>query len=144
MRSFHVNRLALSEHKIAVILLAAGSSTRMIGARSKLLLHMPDGKSILSHAVANALALRPLCVVVVVRPDLPALLESLDGLPVTSGPPSDWNFTRAISGCQQTSRSCSRFFLAGPTAQEGRARRANEGKNGGVAVQDAVSSPNAR
>ena len=82
MRSFHVNRLALSEHKIAVILLAAGSSTRMIGARSKLLLHMPDGKSILSHAVANALALDPLCVIVVVRPDLPALLEPLDGLPV--------------------------------------------------------------
>jgi molybdenum cofactor cytidylyltransferase len=58
----------------------------MIGARSKLLLHMPDGKSILSHAVANALALGPLCVVVVVRPDLPGLLASLDGLPVVSVP----------------------------------------------------------
>ena len=86
MRSFHVNRLALSEHKIAVILLAAGSSTRMIGALPKLLLHMPDGKSILSHAAANALALSPLCVVVVVRPDLPALLDSLDELPVVSVP----------------------------------------------------------
>ncbi len=56
----------------------------MIGARPKLLLHMADGKSILSHAVANALALDPLCVVVVVRPDLPALLETLDGLPIVS------------------------------------------------------------
>ena len=52
----------------------------------KLLLPMLDGKSILSHAVANALALVPLCVIVVVRPDLPALLESLDGLPVVSVP----------------------------------------------------------
>lgn len=58
----------------------------MIGVRSKLLLHMPDGKSILSHAAANALALGPLCVVVVVRPDLPGLLEPLDGLPVVSVP----------------------------------------------------------
>jgi molybdenum cofactor cytidylyltransferase len=58
----------------------------MIGTLPKLLLHMPDGRSILSHAAANALALGPLCVVVVVRPDLPALLESLDGLPVMSVP----------------------------------------------------------
>jgi molybdenum cofactor cytidylyltransferase len=50
----------------------------------KLLLHMPDGKSILAHALANALDLRPLCVVVVVRPDLPELLEALDSLPVVS------------------------------------------------------------
>ena len=58
----------------------------MIGPLPKLLLPMPDGQSILSHAAANALALHPLCVVVVVRPDLPALLDSLDGLPVVSVP----------------------------------------------------------
>lgn len=58
----------------------------MIGVRSKLLLQLPDGKSVLSHAVANALALDPLCVVVVVRPDLPGLLDVLDGLPVVSVP----------------------------------------------------------
>jgi molybdenum cofactor cytidylyltransferase len=56
----------------------------------KLLLHLPDGKSILAHALANALALGPLCIVVVVRPDLPALLDSLDGLPVVSVPNSHY------------------------------------------------------
>ncbi|MEP6774275.1 MAG: nucleotidyltransferase family protein [Chloroflexota bacterium] len=65
-------------------MLAAGSSTRMKRGLPKLLLHMPDGRSILAHALANALALGPLGIIVVVRPDLPALLESLDGLPVTS------------------------------------------------------------
>jgi molybdenum cofactor cytidylyltransferase len=54
----------------------------MGGSLSKLLLSMPDGRSILAHAVTNALSLRPLEVVVVVRPDLPALVDTLSGLPV--------------------------------------------------------------
>lgn len=86
MRSSPVNSFALAEHKIGVILLAAGCGARMGGALPKLLLPMPDGRPILSHAVANALSLRPSDVVVVVRPDLPGLLAALDGLPVKSVP----------------------------------------------------------
>ena len=86
MRSFHVNRLALSEHKIAVVLLAAGSSTRMIGASPKTAFaHARRQINTLSRGCKRPCS-GPLCVVVVVRPDLPGLLESLDGLPVVSVP----------------------------------------------------------
>lgn len=57
----------------------------------KLLLpHPADGASLLRHAVAGVLALGPVEVVVVVRPDLPALGEALAGLPVRVVPNPDF------------------------------------------------------
>lgn len=72
---------ALKDHRIAVIVLAAGRGIRMRQA-SKLLLPLADGKTLLQHSVENALALRPAETLVVVRPDLPELEQSLDDLPV--------------------------------------------------------------
>ena len=71
----------LSDHNIAVVLLAAGRGSRM-GAAPKLLLPLHDGLPVLRHSTCNALALHPTEVIVVVRPDLPALAEALEGLPV--------------------------------------------------------------
>jgi len=70
------------EAGIAAVLLAAGRSSRM-GAESKLLLpHPADQRPLLWHAAQSVLALGLLEVVVVVRPDLPALVEALAELPV--------------------------------------------------------------
>ncbi len=66
---------------VAVVVLAAGRSSRM-GAQHKLLLPWRDGEPILRHVVSGALALGPLEVVVVVRPDMFALAGALAGLPV--------------------------------------------------------------
>jgi molybdenum cofactor cytidylyltransferase len=49
----------------------------------KLLLPLADGRSVLRHAAENALALVPSEIIVVVRPDLPAVQESLEGLSVS-------------------------------------------------------------
>ena len=66
----------------AAVLLAAGRSSRM-GAESKLLLpHPADQRPLLWHAAQSVLALGLMEVLVVVRPDLPALAEALAGLPV--------------------------------------------------------------
>jgi molybdenum cofactor cytidylyltransferase len=77
----------LSDHHISIILLAAGLGTRMAGAGTpKLLLPMAGGQPIVRHAVQGALALGPEELVVVVRPDLPAIEEALSGLPVRCVP----------------------------------------------------------
>jgi len=77
----------LSDHHISIIVLAAGLGTRMAAAgKSKLLLPMADGQPILRHAVQGALALGPEELVVVVRPDIPAIQEALSGLPVRCVP----------------------------------------------------------
>ena len=52
----------------------------------KLLLPLADGRSVLRHAVGNALALAPCEVIVVVRPDLPDTQASLEGLVVSCIP----------------------------------------------------------
>src|SRR5438874_6014372 len=61
----------LSDHRIAIVMLAAGEGRRM-GTRSspgaKLLLPLADGRPIVAHAAGNALALGPSELVVVVRP----------------------------------------------------------------------------
>ncbi len=77
MCSSSVNTFPLSTHNIAVVLLAAGSSKRMGGPTSKLLLPLKDGKPLISHSIENALSLEPLEMVVVVRPDLLPQIESL-------------------------------------------------------------------
>jgi CTP:molybdopterin cytidylyltransferase MocA len=72
---------------ISIIILAAGRSTRMGGAQpSKLLLPWRDGKPIVWHTVQNALSLRPYEVIVVVRPDLPEMLDALRDLSVRCMP----------------------------------------------------------
>jgi molybdenum cofactor cytidylyltransferase len=70
---------------IGVIVLAAGRGSRM-GATPKLLLPLQDGRPIIRHAVSNVLEWNPSQVVVVVRPDLPAIEEALVDLPVTCVP----------------------------------------------------------
>ncbi|HEX9989294.1 MAG TPA: nucleotidyltransferase family protein [Chloroflexia bacterium] len=70
---------------IGVVVLAAGRGSRM-GATPKLLLPLQDGRPIIRHAVSNALSWNPSEVIVVVRPDLPAILEALADLPLTCVP----------------------------------------------------------
>jgi molybdenum cofactor cytidylyltransferase len=55
-------------------------------AQSKLLLPWRDGRTILWHAARNALELKPLEVLVVVRPDLPELEGALADLPIQCVP----------------------------------------------------------
>jgi molybdenum cofactor cytidylyltransferase len=76
---------ALKDHHIAAIVLAAGRGTRM-GEAPKMLLPLSDGKTLLRHSVENALALQPAETLVVVRPDLPQLTVSLEGLSVRCVP----------------------------------------------------------
>jgi len=72
---------------LAILILAAGLGRRMgDAARPKLLLPWHDGKPILWHTVRNALSLELGEVIVVVRPDLPEMLEALRDLPVRCVP----------------------------------------------------------
>jgi molybdenum cofactor cytidylyltransferase len=81
---------AWHEASIAAVLLAAGRSSRM-GAESKLLLpHPVDKQPLLRHAAQSVLALGLIDVVVVVRPDLPALAAALAGLRVRIVPNNDY------------------------------------------------------
>jgi molybdenum cofactor cytidylyltransferase len=78
------------ESGIAAVLLAAGRSSRM-GAGSKLLLpHPGDQRPLLWHAVQSVLALGLVEVLVVVRPDLPALAAAITELPVRIVPNPDY------------------------------------------------------
>lgn len=81
--------LNLAAAHVAVVVLAAGRSSRM-GAQHKLLLPWRDGEPILRHVVSRALALGPLEVVVVVRPDMFALAGALAGLPVRTVGNPQW------------------------------------------------------
>jgi len=75
--------MGLSDHQISLVLLAAGRGTRMGDASiPKLLLPLAGGQPIVRHAGENALALEPTEIIVVVRPDLPAIEKALTGLPV--------------------------------------------------------------
>src|SRR5258705_2621837 len=74
--------LDLAALGIAAVVLAAGRSRRM-GDQNKLLLPWRDGEPIVRHVALAALAVRPLEVVVVVRPDLFDLAGALAGLPVS-------------------------------------------------------------
>src|SRR5687768_1737108 len=79
----------LSSLGIAVVILAAGRGTRM-GGEAKLLLPMPGGTPLLRRTVEAAAALQPSDLVVVVRPDLPALTSALSGLPARCVPNSSY------------------------------------------------------
>src|SRR5437762_7022386 len=72
---------SLANNSIAIIVLAAGRGQRM-GAQPKLLLPVADGELMIWHVARDALALGPLEVVMVVRPDLPEIAGALGGLPV--------------------------------------------------------------
>jgi molybdenum cofactor cytidylyltransferase len=77
----------LLTNSISILILAAGRGTRMGDSqRSKLLLPWRDGKPILWHTINNALNLEPREVVVVVRPDLPEMVDALYELPVRCVP----------------------------------------------------------
>lgn len=81
---------AWQETGIAAVLLAAGRSSRM-GAGSKLLLpHPVDKQPLLWHAAQSVLALELREVLVVVRPDLPALAAALAELPVRIVPNAEY------------------------------------------------------
>jgi molybdenum cofactor cytidylyltransferase len=72
---------------ISILILAAGRSTRMGDPHlPKLLLPWRGGKPILWHTANNALNLEPHEVVVVMRPDLPEMVEALRDLPVRCVP----------------------------------------------------------
>jgi molybdenum cofactor cytidylyltransferase len=84
-RGVQTKMLPLSN--ISIIILAAGRGTRMGSAHpSKLLLPWRDGKPILWHTVQSALSLGPGEVIVVVRPDLPEMVEALSDLPIRCVP----------------------------------------------------------
>ena len=77
----------LSDHHIAIILLAAGRGMRMgTDSPPKLLLPLEDGRPIVCHAAEGALALEPSELIVVVRPDLPAVGAALAGLSLVCVP----------------------------------------------------------
>ncbi len=79
----------LLDNSFTIVILAAGSGTRMGDiARSKLLLPWRDGKTILWHAARNATKMGAREVVVVVRPDLPEMVEALRDLPARCVPNS--------------------------------------------------------
>ncbi len=80
-------RMPLSDHNISIILLAAGRGTRMgMNDTPKLLLPMNDGRPIVRYSAEGALALGPAELIVVVRPDLPAIEDALAGLSLTCVP----------------------------------------------------------
>ena len=91
--------IKLADHSIASIVLAAGRGRRMrrMSDHPKLLLPLHDGKPILWHAIRSALAFAPSELVVVVRPDLPALADALIGLPVRCVPNPLWEEGMATS-----------------------------------------------
>jgi molybdenum cofactor cytidylyltransferase len=75
--------MLLSDHHISIILLVAGRGARMgASIAPKLLLPMRDGLPIVRHAAEGALELGPEELIVVVRPDLPAIEAALSGLAV--------------------------------------------------------------
>src|SRR5919202_1736659 len=81
----------LSDHRIAIVMLAAGEGRRMGAASSpgaKLLLPLADGRPIIAHAVGNALDLGPSELVLVIRPDTPEIAAAaLQGRkPASSSP----------------------------------------------------------
>ena len=85
------------ESHIAAVVLAAGSSNRMRSQSKLLLPHPADGAPLLRHATTGVLALEPVEIVVVVRPDLPQLITALDGLPVRLVPNPDFAAGMATS-----------------------------------------------
>src|SRR5438105_15115158 len=69
---------ALSDHSIAIIILAAGRGQRMgLAGGSKLLLPLSDGQPIIMHTIRNAVGLQPAELIVVTRPDLPELADAI-------------------------------------------------------------------
>src|SRR5688572_6790597 len=70
----------------SAVVLAGGLSKRMADHPPKLLLPWRDGKPIIWHAAHNALELGPLEVIMVVRPDLPELVDAVADLPVRCVP----------------------------------------------------------
>ncbi|MDQ2808043.1 MAG: nucleotidyltransferase family protein, partial [Chloroflexota bacterium] len=70
------------DHGIAGVLLAAGAGRRMGGVSKLLLPHPADGQPLVVHAARGLLALGLVEVVVVLRPDQPALAADLARLPV--------------------------------------------------------------
>jgi molybdenum cofactor cytidylyltransferase len=75
--------MLLSDHRISIVLLAAGRGTRMGSEIApKLLLPMYDGLPIVRHAAESALGLGPEELIVIVRPDLPGIEAALSGLAV--------------------------------------------------------------
>jgi molybdenum cofactor cytidylyltransferase len=77
---------ALGGMKIAAVVLAAGRGVRMGGEGSKLLLPWRGGRSVLWHVVRGALDTGAAEVIMVVRPDLPALCDEVADLRVRCVP----------------------------------------------------------
>ena len=73
--------VSLKKHRIAVVVLAAGLSSRM-GGQHKLRLPLRDGRTVLEHAVDRAASWQPAQLVVVLQPEATDLAEALAGLPV--------------------------------------------------------------
>ncbi|MDQ6693917.1 MAG: nucleotidyltransferase family protein [Chloroflexota bacterium] len=86
----------LSEHRIGILILAAGRGTRM-GKQPKLLLPLSDGTPLIRHACISALSLAPCELLVVVRPDLPALADAISDLPLCVVPNPDYRQGMASS-----------------------------------------------
>jgi len=68
--------ISLGMKNIGVVLLAAGTSSRM-GDRHKLSLPLADGRSVLEHSVAQAAKWQPRQLVVVMRPCIEELLARI-------------------------------------------------------------------
>ncbi len=68
--------LRMSDLGITAVVLAAGASSRM-GAQHKLRLPLTDGRSVLMHAVSQALAYDPARCIVVLRPGMDDLRQAL-------------------------------------------------------------------
>src|SRR5205823_3820249 len=66
---------------IATVILAAGTSSRM-GAAHKLRLPLGNGRNVLQHSVAQALAWQPLRCLVVMQPGMDDLRAALTDLPL--------------------------------------------------------------
>jgi molybdenum cofactor cytidylyltransferase len=66
----------LSDHSIAVVVLAAGRGERM-GERPKLMLPLRDGEPVVEKTIRNAMDYGPSELVVVVRPDQPTLSDAV-------------------------------------------------------------------
>ena len=75
---------------IAVVILAAGTSTRMAG-KHKLTLPLHDGRTVLEHTVEQAAGWHPAQLVVVMQPDISGLPASVAGPPVEVVPNPDYS-----------------------------------------------------
>src|SRR5271168_2517677 len=88
MRHRVENRLVMSNHDLAVVILAAGKGTRLKSSRAKVL-HPAGGRTLIEHVVRSCVPLKPKKIVVVVghqAEQVTAAVESLDAETVLQQP----------------------------------------------------------